>query len=113
MKKLSLMAVLILFCTLLCFAKKTVYRYAIIGEQSCIIVDYSEKIPEERLSTSLLSLNTKEERFIGEAGFKEVRSFFYQGFPFIYADATKDENNPDMTYIDTWDDVIAYVRGKK
>jgi len=48
-----------------------------------------------------LSLNTKQERFIGESGFKNIRSYFYSGkVPFIYVDYTKDKNNPDMIYID-------------
>jgi|GEM_PF-1805431 len=97
-----------------CFAESVKYRYAFISERSIVIADVKEKLPDEKLNDMCLSLNTKQERFIGESGFKNIHSYFYSGkVPFIYVDYTKDKNNPDMIYIDTWDDVIAYVRGTK
>lgn len=32
---------------------------------------------------------------------------------FVYADYTKNPEDPDMCFIDTWDDLIAYIRGTK
>ncbi|MGP1520405.1 MAG: hypothetical protein ACTTIZ_02695 [Treponema sp.] len=48
------------------------------------------------------------------SGFKRIKSYFYSGrVPFIYIDYTKNKDDPETIYIDTWNDVIAYIRGKK
>lgn len=111
---------LILFALLglgsICFAQSTKYRYAFITESSIIIADLKDELPEERVAAGypmVLPLNTSDERFRAESGIRKVESFFYSGTPFIYADYTKDPEKPDMSYIDSWTDVMAYVRGKK
>ena len=109
-KKLFLSLMLAVLCSI-SFAETAKYRYAFITEQAVTIVDLKEKLPDEKLNSSVLSLNTKQERFIAESGFRNISSFFYsRQVPFIYVDYTK---NTDMIYIDAWEDVIAYVRGKK
>ena len=98
------------------FAQSAKYRYVIITESSVIIADLKDEFPEERLTARypmVLQLNTSDERFRAESGIRKVESFFYSGTPFIYADYTKDPENPNMSYIDSWADVMAYVQGKK
>ena len=114
MKK-KLIGLIVLFaCCAMCFAQAKKYRYMIVNNDGVIIADYAQEIPKERLSDSLMSLNTKEERFIAESGVRNLQSFFYSGrVQFLYADATKDTENPDMKYIDAWAEVLAYIRGTK
>lgn len=115
MKKITLLILLIL-CSFLCFAQtENKYRYLLILDQGIIIADYGTQIPDENLSDRVLSLNTKKERMEVEAGVKNIKNYFYMtdGPLFIYSDYSKDINNPDMCYIDTWDDFIAYIRGLK
>lgn len=112
-KKLFISFILAVLCSV-CFAQTAKYRYAFITEQAVSIVDLKEKLPDEKLSDMVLSLNTNQERFIAESGFKRIKSYFYSGrVPFIYIDYTKNKDDPETIYIDTWNDVIAYVRGKK
>ena len=113
MKQKIFIVLLLVTLTSICFAQTTKYRYAIASEQSLMIVDLKEKIPEENLNDTIIPMNTKQERFIAESGLKNLQSFFYSGVSFIYADYTKNPDDPDMSYIDTWSDVIAYVRGTK
>lgn len=116
-KKICVVFSLVLACSL-CFAQASKYRYAIITNDSVMIADRKEQFTGEQLDNLAYSgyqvypLNTKEERFIGESGFRNIKSYFYS-VPFVYVDYTKNPDNPDMTYIDSWDDVMAYVRGKK
>lgn len=116
MKKNFLVLFALLGLGSICFAQSTKYRYAFITESSIIIADLKDELPEERVAAGyprILPLNTSNERFKAESGIRNVESFFYSGTPFIYADYTKDPENPDMSYIDSWTDVMAYVRGKK
>ena len=116
MKKNFLILFALMSLCSICFAQSAKYRYAFITERSVVIADFKDKLPEEKLASSypmILPLNTKEERFQAESGIRNVESFFYSGTPFIYADYTRDSENPDLSYIDTWSDVMSYVRGKK
>lgn len=114
-KKFFILFALMGLCSV-CFAQSAKYRYAFITERSVIIADLMEELPEESLSSRypiILPLNTNEERFRAESGIRKVESYFYNGTPFIYADYTKGSENPNMSYIDSWSDVMSYVRGKK
>lgn len=45
---------------------------------------------------------------------RNVQSFFYSGeILFMYGDYTENPDDPDMCFIDTWSDLIAYIRGTK
>ena len=114
-QKLLVLLVLACLCSL-CFGQSSKFRYVYITEKTVIIADINEELPKEKLESGypmILPLNTKDERFRAESGIRNVESFFYSGTPFIYADYTKNPENPDMRYIDTWNDVLSYVRGKK
>ncbi len=117
MKKLFIVFGLALFYSLFCFAeenKQEKYRYVMITDQALMIADFSAKLPDEILNDKCLSVNTKKEQMEVEYGVKNIQSYFYSGqVMFLYVDYTQDLENPDMSYIDTWDDLIAYIRGKK
>lgn len=69
---------------------------------------------DELLNDKCLSVNTKREQMEVEYGVNNIKSYFYSGqIIFMYVDYTKDFNNPDMNYIDTWDDLISYIRRTK
>ena len=114
MKKLFIVVLFSLFCSVLCFAETQKYRYVMITDNSLMIADFAAQLPEEILSDTFISVNTQRERMEMEYGLRSIKSYFYSGeVTFIYADYTKDFENPDMSFIDTWDDVLAYVRGTK
>ena len=97
-----------------CFAER--YRYASIqeAENRIVIADFAEKLPDENINDNIKPLNTKNERFIAETGFRSISDFYYSGqLALVYLDCTKDVNNPDMKYIDSWSEFMAYVRGTK
>lgn len=103
-----------LFCSVFCFAAGEKYRYIMITEQAFMITDLPAALPEEVLNDKCISVNTKHERLQAEAGVRNIEHFFYSGGGmFIYVDYTKNAADPDMSYIDTWSDVLAYVRGTK
>mgnify|MGYP003425777706 FL=1 len=114
MKKLFIILGLVLFCSVFCFAeenKEEKYRYVMISDQAFMVADFSAKLPDEVLNDKCLSVNTKREQMEVEYGVKNIQSYFYSGqVIFLYVDYTKDINNPDMSYIDTWDDLISYIR---
>ncbi|WP_296329888.1 hypothetical protein [uncultured Treponema sp.] len=114
MKKKVISFFVLVACCTLCFAQARKYRYMNVNNSGVVIMDFAKEIPKENLSDTLLALNTKEERFIAESGVRRLEPHFYSGrAQFMYADATKDPNNPDMKFIDSWSDVLAYVRGTK
>ena len=97
-----------------CFAER--YRYALIqeAENRVLIIDYANKVPEENLSDYFRPLNTKQERFVAESGFRNISSYYYSGeLALIYLDCTKNVDDPDMKFIDSWDEFMSYVRGTK
>ena len=59
MKKKIFIVLLLVTLTSICFAQTTKYRYAIASEQSLMIVDLKEKIPEENLNDTIIPMNTK------------------------------------------------------
>ena len=67
-KKLFISFILAVLCSV-CFAQTAKYRYAFITEQAVSIVDLKEKLPDEKLSIIVLSLNTNQERFIADEWF--------------------------------------------
>ena len=116
MKKRIFIILVLLSVASICFAKTAKYRYAFVTEKAVLIADWKEKLSDEQLNNPqkvIIPMNTKQERFTAEAAFKKVQSYFYSDIPFIYADYTKNEKDPDMLYIDSWSDVIAYVRDTK
>ena len=114
MKKFFLLIGFILFCSMLCFAEEEKYRYLMITDNAIMIADFPIPMPDEMLSDKFLSVNTKREQMEVEYGLKNVQSYFYSGeLVFVYADYTEDLEHPDMSYIDTWNDIIAYIRGNK
>ena len=114
MKKRVFIILLLISVASICFAQKAKYRYAIVTEKSLIIADFKDEFTDEQLENPhILPMNTKQERFTAESGVRNVESFFYSGTPFIYADYTKNEDDPDLLYIDSWSDVIEYIRGTK
>ena len=117
MKKLFTILGLVLFCSVFCFAeekKEEKYRYVMISDQALMIADFSAKLPDELLNDKCLSVNTKREQMEVEYGVNNIKSYFYSGqIIFMYVDYTKDFINPDMNYIDTWDDLISYIRRTK
>ncbi len=117
MKKLFLLFGFALFCSVFCFTeenKEERYRYVMITDQALMVADFSAKLPEEVLDNKCLSVNTKKEQMEVEYAVKSVQSYFYSGqVMFLYVDYTQDFENPDMCYIDTWNDLISYIRGKK
>ena len=113
MKRKICFVFLLLFVAIYSFSESVKYRYAFVDDNSVAILDVLDKIPEEKLNDSVIPMNTKQERFIAESGFRNFRSYFYQGFPFFYIDYTKNKDDPDMKYIESWDEVMAYVRGTK
>ena len=114
MKKLFVLLGLVLFCSVFCFAEETKYRYVMITDQAFMVADFPGKLPDETLSDSCFSVNTKREQMEMEYGVKNIKSDFYSGaVMFIYVDYTKDFENPDMSFIDKWDDLLAYIRGEK
>ncbi|MEE3409878.1 MAG: hypothetical protein VZQ47_00730 [Treponema sp.] len=97
-----------------CFAQK--YRYAVIQEADnrILIADFANPIPDENLTESIRPLNTKKERFAAESGFNNISSFYYSGqLSLVYVDYSKDPDDPDMSYIDSWGEFMSYVRGTK
>ena len=97
-----------------CFAER--YRYALIqeAENRVLIIDYANKIPEENLSNTLMPLNTKKERFVAESGFRNISDYYYSGeIALIYLDCTKNVDDPDMEFIDSWGEFMSYVRGNR
>lgn len=114
MKKLFVLVVFSVLCSAMCFAESGKYRYIMINDQSLMIADFAAQLPEEVLSNKCLSVNTKRERMEVEYGMKSIQSYFYSGeVKFFYVDYSKGIDDPDMNFIDTWDDVIAYIRGTK
>lgn len=114
MKKLFFAGIILILSTALCFAESMKYRYCIATETSLLICDFSEPVPKENLSDTVYSLNTKMERLEVEAIMRNVQSFFYSGeILFMYGDYTENPDDPDMCFIDTWSDLIAYIRGTK
>ena len=115
-KKLFVLVVLLFGATLssVCFAER--YRYALIQDEQnrVVIIDYANKVPEENLSDYFVPLNTKQERFAAESGFRNISSYYYSGeMALIYLDCTKNKDDPDMQFIDSWSEFMSYVRGTK
>ena len=97
-----------------CFAEK--WRYALIqeAENRIVIADFAQKLPDENINDNIKPLNTKNERFIAESGFKNISDFYYSGqISLIYMNCLKDINNPELSYIDSWSEFMAYVRGNR
>lgn len=60
------------------------------------------------------SLNSKKDRFTMEAGLKNVQSYYYIGaLQPVFVDYTKDANDPDMKFLDSWEEVLKYIRWEK
>ena len=114
MKKIFALVGFVLFCSIFCFAETEKFRYVMITDQALMVVDLPKQLPEEALNDKCFSANTKKERMSVEYGVNKIKSYYYSGaFMLVYADYSKDMENPDMNYIDSWDELIAYIRGTK
>lgn len=99
------------------FAQK--YRYVAVMANSstnaCIsVMDYPEKVAEEKLNELFFAANTSEEKFIAESGVQNIKYFYDLGYlTLLYVDFTKDKENPEYYYINNWQELIEYIRGKR
>ncbi len=114
MKKRVCIILLLISVASICFAQTAKYRYASVTEKCVMICDFKEEFTDEKLKNPfIIPLNTKLERLPAESTFRNFQSLFYSDILFVYADFTKNVNDPDFLYIDSWSDVIEYVRGTK
>ena len=114
MKRNIILVGLVLFCSILCFAETEKFRYVMITDEALMVVDFPKQLPDESLSNKCFSANTKKERMSVEYGLNKVKSYYYAGaFMLVYADYTKNPESPDMNYIDSWEELISYIRGTK
>lgn len=97
------------------------YRYCMIqqnGQERAFIVvlQTKEKLTEEQEKnlTGGGPLNTKEDRFVMEAGLKSVQSYYYMGaLQPVFIDYTKNAEDPDYKFIDSWEELLKYIRWEK
>lgn len=113
MKKRFLFLLFFSICLFFCFAEETKYRYVFFTNSAIMIADMAVEIPKEKLNDKIIPMNTSTERLAAEGGFRNMKYLFYDDeAAFYYADYTKDHKNPDIKYIYTWDELMAYVRGE-
>ena len=61
MKKLLIVFLFSLFCSVLCFAETQKYRYVMITDNSLMIADFVAQLPEEILYNPFISVNSQRE----------------------------------------------------
>ena len=99
------------------------YRYYMLSQSNpnsamFLIMQTSEELPEEKVknleNAGGGALNTKQDRFVAEAGLKNVQSYYYMGaLQPVFVDYTKDASDPDMKFIDSWEELLKYIRWEK
>ena len=83
-----------------------------------LIMQTTEKFSDEQVKNLEAmgggSLNSKKDRFAMEAGLKNVQSYYYMGtLQPVFVDYTKDANDPDMKFLDSWEEVLAPISSFK
>lgn len=116
---LSMLTAFVMVCSV--SAEK--YRYYMLSQSNpnsamFLIMQTSEKLPEEKVknleNAGGGALNTKQDRFAAEAGLKNVQSYYYMGaLQPVFVDYTKDASDPDMKFIDSWEELLKYIRWEK
>ena len=99
------------------------YRYCMLKENGSnsvlfLIMQTTEKFSDEQVKNLEAigggSLNSKKDRFAMEAGLKNVQSYYYMGaLQPVFVDYTKDANDPDMKFLDSWEEVLAPISSFK
>ena len=83
-----------------------------------VIMQTKEKLTDEQSENLEAAgggaLNTKQERLAAELGLDKSKSYYYMGIlqP-VFIDYTQDENDPDMKFLDSWEETMKYVRWEK
>lgn len=117
LKKISSNFSIVFYDVRFLFAQK--FRYVAVlsasSTNACIsVMDYPEKVAEEKLNEFFFAANTNEEKFIAESGVQNVKYFYDLGYlTLLYVDFTKDKENPEYNYINNWQELIEYIRGKR
>ena len=99
------------------------YRYCMLKENGSnnvlfLIMQTTEKLSDEQVKNLKGmgggSLNSKKDRFAMEAGLKNVQSYYYMGaLQPVFVDYTKNPNDPDMKFLDSWEEVLKFIRWEK
>ena len=98
------------------------YRYYMIRETSSgtafLIMQSKEKFSDEQIKNLEAygggSLNTKQDRLNAEAGIRNIKPYYQMGaFQPVFLDYTKNPDDPDMKYIDSWEEFLKYIRWEK
>lgn len=122
MTKRFFLSMIIAF-VMVCSVSAEKYRYYMLSQSNpnsamFLIMQTSEKLPEEKVknleNAGGGALNTKQDRFAAEAGLKNVQSYYYMGaLQPVFVDYTKDASDPDMKFIDSWEELLKYIRWEK
>ena len=120
-KRIILMIVFALLIAGSLFAEK--YRYCMLKQNGSnsvlfLIMQTTEKLSDDQVknlkATGGGSLNSKQDRFAMEAGLKNVKSYYYSGaLQPVFLDYTKNPDDPDMKFLDSWEEVLQYIRWQK
>ena len=100
------------------------YRYYMIRELPSssvpvfMIIQDKEKLSDEQMkkieSYGGGSLNTKQDRIDAEAGVRNIKPYYEMGsLRSIFLDYTKNPDDPDMKYIDSFEELLKYIRWEK
>ena len=115
MKKIILLFTILTIMCLNCFSQAKKYRYIMqggSGETAIVsVVETSKKL--EKLPPQWIDLNTQQGRLSAEGACRNIKRFYDAGYVILtFSDMTKDENNPEISYIDSWEELMMYVRGR-
>jgi len=92
------------------------YRYIVqtsSGNTPIVSVINAAREPDN-LPSNWIDLNTPKGRLSAEGACRNVKRFYDAGLILLtYSDFSKNENDPEVSYIDSWEELMLYVRGKK
>lgn len=118
MRKILTLAILLaaIFGTKVWAEGRKSYRYIVqtsSGDSAIISIIEAAREPDN-LQPNWIDLNTPKGRLSAEGACRNVKRFYDAGFiTLMYSDFTKNENDPEVSYIDSWEELMMYVRGKK
>ncbi len=120
-KRMTTLIFFVLMLVSSVFAEK--YRYYWVKETGYddayfIVMQLPEELSEERLKSldnvGGGELNTKKGRLIAEAGLNNIQDYYWAGMVQLvfldYADVNKE---PDMSFINSWGELLEYIRWEK
>ena len=116
MRKVMLVFTILAIVCMSCFSQEKKYRYIMQGGSGdtavVSVVEMNHKL--EKLPYKWFDLNTQQGRLSAEGACRNIKRFYDAGYVILmFSDMTKDEENPEISYIDSWEELMMYVRGRR